>query len=192
MIENANGNRPPPSSYQAGVTLIELLVALAVLAVFVALGIPSFNSIFDNKRLTGAAQAMHADFQFARAQAIKSNQDISVNFVEGSNWCYGITDSTPFSDCVCSNTASAASCTVEGVQRVVNGSTQFPKVILDQNFSGNKVEFDPVRGGLKAGVTNGSARFQNTDGSEMRAVLSASGRARLCSPTGYAGYKPCS
>jgi type IV fimbrial biogenesis protein FimT len=186
MIMNTNGNRPPSSTYQTGVTLIELLVALAVLAVFVVWGIPSFNSIFDNKRLTGAAQAMHADFQFARAQAIKSNKGVSVNFVEGANWCYGITDAAPFSDCVC-NTASAASCTVEGVQRIVS-ATQFPNISLSEDFAGTSVEFDPVRGG----AGNGSARFQNADGSEVRADLSPSGRARLCSfPTDYAGYKLC-
>jgi prepilin-type N-terminal cleavage/methylation domain-containing protein len=145
MIANANGNRSPSSSYQAGVTLIELLVVLVVLAVFVALGLPSFNSIFEKKRLTGAAQAMHADFQFARAQAIKSNQGVSINFTEGSSWCYGITDTAPFSDCVCS-TASAANCTVEGVQRVVS-STQFLRINMYEFFTGNSVEFDPVRGG---------------------------------------------
>jgi prepilin-type N-terminal cleavage/methylation domain-containing protein len=176
--------------HQAGVTLIELLVVLVVLAVFVGLGIPSFNSIFEKKRLTGAAQAMHADFQFARAQAIKSNQGTAVNFIEGSNWCYGITDTVPFTDCVC-NTASAASCTVEGVQRVVS-VTQFPKITLDQNFSANSVEFDPVRGGLKAGVSNGTAVFEDASGLQVNAVLSSSGRAKVCSPTGYAGYKPCS
>ncbi|GGO88251.1 hypothetical protein GCM10011348_43320 [Marinobacterium nitratireducens] len=176
---------------QMGVTLIELLVALAVLAVFVTIGIPTFNAIFEKKRLSGAAQALYADLQFARAQAIKSNKDIAVNFRETTPtipWCYGITDTEPFSDCDC--VASAASCMVEGIQRVVSVD-EFPNVSLDENFSSSTVEFDPVRGGLKAGVTNGTASFEDTDGRKINVVLSPSGRARLCSPTGYAGYESC-
>jgi prepilin-type N-terminal cleavage/methylation domain-containing protein len=173
---------------QAGVTLIELLVALVVLAVFVTIGIPSFNSIFEKKRLSGAAQALYADLQFARAQAIKSNKGIAVNFNEVA-WCYGITDTEPFSDCTCTAT-SAANCTVEGVERAVFTSA-FPKVSLDQNFSGNSIEFDHVRGGLKPGVNNGTASFEDTDGRKVNVVLSPSGRARICSPTEYAGYESC-
>ncbi|UTW11112.1 GspH/FimT family pseudopilin [Marinobacterium rhizophilum] len=173
------------SRRRAGFTLIELLVVLAVLAVFVALGIPSFNSVFDRHRVTGAAQALYADLQYARAESIKRNIDVAVNFNTGA-WCYGLTDTAPFSDCDCS-TASAANCTVNGQQYIVTDE-RFPGVSMASSLSGGSVSFDPTRGTLSP---SGNISFTGDAAEQVRVTTYFIGRVRLCSPTGYAGYKSC-
>lgn len=174
--------------HQTGVTLIELLVVLVVLAVFVGLGIPSFNSVFDRHRVTGAAQALYADLQYARAEAIKRNLEVAVNFDNTAGWCYGLTDTAPYSDCDC-GTASAASCTVNGQQYIVTAD-RFPGVSMSLvSLAAESLRFEPTRGTLAS--SSGNVRFTGDAAQEVRVTAAFVGRVRLCSPTDYAGYKTC-
>lgn len=58
---------------QSGVTLLELMVVLAVSAVLLTIGIPSFSSISANNRLVNATNSMVASLHLARSEAIKRN-----------------------------------------------------------------------------------------------------------------------
>jgi type IV fimbrial biogenesis protein FimT len=55
-----------------GFTLIELMTTLAVAAIILALGVPSFRDMLRNNRLTSYANEMVIDLNFARNQAIKT------------------------------------------------------------------------------------------------------------------------
>ncbi|HHQ42750.1 MAG TPA: prepilin-type N-terminal cleavage/methylation domain-containing protein, partial [Chromatiales bacterium] len=50
-----------PSAPARGLTLIELLVALAVLAVLLAAGVPAFSSLAAGSRAAGAVNAVATD-----------------------------------------------------------------------------------------------------------------------------------
>ena len=50
---------------------MELLLAIAVLAILVTLAVPSFTQFIQNNRLAGQANEMVAAFQFARSEALK-------------------------------------------------------------------------------------------------------------------------
>ncbi len=53
-----------------GLTLLELLVALAVLGLLLSLGLPPFKRLMAAIRLSGAAQHLASDLHLARFQAI--------------------------------------------------------------------------------------------------------------------------
>lgn len=72
-----------------GFTLIELLVALAVAAVLITVGIPSFASFMANQRTKTASQALFSDLMYARSEAIKRNEQVTVN--RNSTWSDGWT-----------------------------------------------------------------------------------------------------
>ena len=59
---------------QRGFTLIELMVALLVMAVVVAMAVPGFEAVINGSRLTGAANEMLASLQSARMEAIRRNR----------------------------------------------------------------------------------------------------------------------
>lgn len=61
-----------------GVTLIELMVVMAIIAILMAIGIPSFKSITYNVRVTSEINTMLGDLQFARSEAIKRGQSVTV------------------------------------------------------------------------------------------------------------------
>lgn len=57
----------------AGVTLTELLVAISIAAVLLALAVPAFDSITTSSRLTSASNDLLASLYLARSEAIKRN-----------------------------------------------------------------------------------------------------------------------
>jgi type IV fimbrial biogenesis protein FimT len=63
---------------QAGVTLLELLTALAVIAVLLAIAVPSFVSLTQTNRVAGEINALANDLQVARATAIKEGLPVSI------------------------------------------------------------------------------------------------------------------
>lgn len=58
---------------QAGVTLLELIVTIAVAAILLALAVPSFTSVINGNRITAAANELMAGIQSARMEAIRRN-----------------------------------------------------------------------------------------------------------------------
>lgn len=65
---------------QAGFTLIELMVAIAVMAVLAAIAVPNMVSYRSNQRLGASAREVLGSMQDARMLAIKEGQDITLSF----------------------------------------------------------------------------------------------------------------
>jgi len=61
-----------------GMTLIELMVAIAVLIIGVALAVPSFTTLNKNNRLNAASNGLVRMLQLARSEAIKRNTPVTV------------------------------------------------------------------------------------------------------------------
>jgi type IV fimbrial biogenesis protein FimT len=64
---------------QQGFTLIELMVALAVLAILITVAVPSFTSYILNQRVKTSAFELAAALSYARSEAIKLNTDIQLS-----------------------------------------------------------------------------------------------------------------
>ena len=75
-----------PSS---GFTLIELGIALAVLAVILTAALPAMGRFMDQQRLTAAANGLVAHLQFARGQAISRNTIVTACPSEDGRHCTG-------------------------------------------------------------------------------------------------------
>ncbi len=61
----------PPHRMQRGFTLIEMLVAIVVMAILAAIAVPSFNSIVISSRLKTYSNDLVAALNLARSEAIK-------------------------------------------------------------------------------------------------------------------------
>lgn len=62
-----------------GFTLVELMIAISIVAVMMLLGLPSLSALLQNSKLGSTAQSLQAGIQLARAEAIKRN--LPVEFV---------------------------------------------------------------------------------------------------------------
>ena len=62
-----------------GFTLIELLTTLAVLALLLALAMPSFDDFRRSQTMASRISALHQDLTFARSEAVKLGGDVYVS-----------------------------------------------------------------------------------------------------------------
>ena len=62
----------------AGFTLIELMIVVVILAIFVTVGVPSFQNLIRENRLVTQANELVGTFHFARSEAIKRRLPITI------------------------------------------------------------------------------------------------------------------
>ena len=62
----------------AGFTIVELMVALIVLIVLLAMAAPAFNKIVANQRVRNASFDMFSAMNYARSEAVKRGVPISL------------------------------------------------------------------------------------------------------------------
>jgi type IV fimbrial biogenesis protein FimT len=73
---------------QTGFTLIELVVTLAVLAVLISLGLPSFREMIDENRMASQGNELVYTLRQARALAVERAAPVSVVAIDG-DWNEG-------------------------------------------------------------------------------------------------------
>jgi type IV fimbrial biogenesis protein FimT len=62
----------------AGMTLIELLTVITIVAILMALGVPSYQYVTNSNRISGEVNGLLGDMQYARSEAIKEGQTVTV------------------------------------------------------------------------------------------------------------------
>ncbi|WP_373188287.1 GspH/FimT family pseudopilin [Halopseudomonas sp.] len=72
-----------------GFTLIELMVTIAVLAIALAIAVPSFAEMIRSNRADTQREAVISALSTARSEAVKRGTTITVKPVSGTNWTSG-------------------------------------------------------------------------------------------------------
>lgn len=67
-----------PHSTGTGVTLVELLVTLSVLAILLTLGVGGFRSLIADAKMTNAANSLLGHLQFTRSEAVKRSSRVMI------------------------------------------------------------------------------------------------------------------
>jgi len=73
-----------------GFTLIELIITLAVLGIVLAFGVPAFNGVIENSRVTTQANTLLGAVNYARSEAVKRGETVSLQSEAGGfdrGWC---------------------------------------------------------------------------------------------------------
>ncbi|MEN9313895.1 MAG: hypothetical protein RIS35_288 [Pseudomonadota bacterium] len=162
------------------------MVVVTIIAIFAALGMPSFSGLIDRYRLKGTADALHAEIQFARSEAIRRNQEVHLVFGTGSGSCYGIGTNA---DCGCDT------CDIR-TRATAAFASDFPGVRIDSVTAAGAAAtgfgFTPRQGTTTANgavrVTVGSVR----SGLQLTVATGLLGIPRTCSPgAAVPGYPAC-
>ena len=181
-----------PYRNQSGVTLVELMVTIAVLAILVTLAAPSFTDFAERSALRGAADNVVGVIAAAKEEAIKRDRLVRVDFkAVTTGFCVGavVVAGASAAGCDC----SAASCAVASypesardLHRVT--MTGSPVFGADAGFV-----IDPKTGTLVDLSDGGEIVLGTSRGYAATVRVNAMGRASICTPgaKGLAGVKAC-
>lgn len=71
---------------QAGFSLVELMVTIAVLGIILGIAAPSFQDWITKLQIRNAAEAVLHGLQLARTEAIKRNGSVTMTLTGGTGW----------------------------------------------------------------------------------------------------------
>ena len=75
-----------------GFTLIELMIAIAMFAILIAVGVPNFRASIQNNRIITNANGLISAMMIARSEAIKRSVNVRIMSISGNqNWTNGWT-----------------------------------------------------------------------------------------------------
>jgi type IV fimbrial biogenesis protein FimT len=142
----------PALAKSSGFTMIELMMTIAIGSIVLMLAVPSFRYVTNSNRIAAEINGLLGDLQFARAEAIKEGQTVTVCVSTSGTACTGgpawqggwIVFSDP------TNTAVVGAGGVLRVQKPFSGTDTFtasPNTLT-------KVPFN--REGYAGGIANGT------------------------------------
>jgi len=88
--------------FKRGFTLIELMTTVAIVAVLLAIAVPSFRGLIERNQVTVAANSLLASIHAARTGAINQSANVLLDDGADGDWSTGWTvciDSAPASNC---------------------------------------------------------------------------------------------
>jgi len=172
---------------QRGFTITELMITGVVLAVLLAIGLPSFNQFIVRNQIRASAEAIQNGVQLARAEAVRLNA--KVRFTQGagasSSWSVNVDSGGAL---VQQSRASG-----EGGSESVT-TTRTPAAATQITFNGlgrvmtkNTDNSDPLTAvdvAVSSGPPNATLRIQ---------ISSPGGQVRICDPsvTGTTDTRRC-
>lgn len=75
----------------AGFTLVELMIGIAIVAVLMVMGLPSFTAWLQKGQIRTAAETIQAGLNFARSEAVRRNTKVSFTMAgPDSTWSVAI------------------------------------------------------------------------------------------------------
>lgn len=77
------------SAQNAGFTLIELMIVLSIVAIFVVVGVPNFQNLIKDNRLSTQANSLVSSIQLARSEALKLRAPVSICRTTDGTSCVG-------------------------------------------------------------------------------------------------------
>jgi type IV fimbrial biogenesis protein FimT len=185
---------------ERGVTLIELMIGLALLAFILMMGVPAFGNYLQNQKLRDAASTALGEAHFARAEAIRLNSNVEFVLTDDEPDIGSFASATPSTSgrnlLVRGNVYNPATGQPElqmlGVklQREGSGQTDASAVGVQLASSTGGVTFTPLGGTTLANdetiqVTNPAGGDCKSAGGTMRClnvVITRGGQVRLCDP----------
>ena len=190
--------RPAIKTQISGFTLIELIIVIVIVAIGVALAVPTFRSVIEKRQLTRSAESIAAFMNFAQSAAVKHDQDVIINMqrTDHDTWCIGATLGVTACDCTVTDVGEPAFCDINGVAHRIEQSDVISKpnyeLMHSMSITGpttSNFSFDPISGNLVEPVTVNIQMHTNTGSGTSREYglevdVLPTGRVSICTSTG--------
>lgn len=180
-----------------GVTLIEGLVTIAILALVLLVAGPSMVEWIAVQRVKSTASELVTDLQFARSEAARRNRVVRIAFkTSADQTCYTIHTATMAMPCSCLLGSGSACNDSDGNKRPnleELKTSSFPaggRVSISRN---NDLFITPEQG-LPMGLNTMQIDISGGENRSLRVVTNPAGRPQICKPSTstIGGVSPCS
>jgi type IV fimbrial biogenesis protein FimT len=154
---------------QSGLTLIELMVTIGIMAIVATIAIPNFIGWLPKKRLQGDALEVQSAIQLARLAAVKTNASVIFSFnPAGDDYSVFIDDG--------SGGGIAGNGIQEGTERTLRSRQMTAGIdMLNTTFAGNTFKFDS-RGLADA---SGEINLKNYSNMSRKISMNLAGNTRI-------------
>ncbi len=169
---NRRLNRRLSQQLQRGLTLLEISIALALLAVLGAIAVPSLGARLDQQRLYTTAEVLVADVNEARFEAARQGRALHIVMHTGDSWCWAVATQE---NCPC---GQAQACELRAAQQRDHGGVRL--------LAGQTLHL----GATGQADAFGSATLESRRGNRLRVDVPLLGRPRVCTLSGAATRYP--
>lgn len=155
----------------AGLSFVEIIIALALLGILLSLGLPAFNTTLANMRVRQVAESLRDGLQSARNEAVKRNAAVAFNLDSPTGGGWSVT-------LVADGTLLRSKSAAEGsyIQVDSGGATEV-------DFSNLGLMTLPLAASQTFSVSNPSVGTCGPTGIRcLSIVVAAGGQVRLCDP----------
>lgn len=163
------------ASAQYGFTLVEILIGITIVAMLMAVGLPSYRAWIQNTQIRGAAESVLNGMQLARSEAVRQNLNVQLVLGTQSSWTISVPStatqiqardySAGSKNVTVTKTPNAATTvTFNSLGRVTTNA--------DASATFTQLDFDVPTTILAA------AESRN-----LRIVIASGGNVRMCDPT---------
>jgi type IV fimbrial biogenesis protein FimT len=160
------------SRRQAGLTLIEIVIAVAVLAILIALAVPSYRAWIQNSQIRTAAESILNGLQTARAEAVKRNVRTELEIGAGTDWSIKL---MPAGDVIQSRSSAEGSANAQLATQPA-GATR----ITFNGMGWIAANDDATPSITRVDVT--STVVTGTEARPLRLVITPGGSVKMCDP----------
>jgi type IV fimbrial biogenesis protein FimT len=122
--------------FSTGLTLIEVLVVLTISAILMGVAAPNLRDWFSKRAVASAVGALTADFRFARSEAIKRSDFVTICRSADGSTCAKDSDSWHTGWLVFVDRQLKGNDATDGIVLRVQGALPWVKAITPSNFSG--------------------------------------------------------
>ena len=177
----------------SGFTLLELMIAIAILAIVTTVAIPAMQNAAEKRNTISAAEQLYSQLQLARSESVARTETLFMNISNGSDWAMGFSD-----DQNCDPTDNSPACTLpdlDGANAITHRVTFNDHNNVSLSSTSNQITFSPQRGTASSATI--TITSQGDYGYIMNVNVGVLGQISICSPntdpTKYvSGYRVCS
>jgi type IV fimbrial biogenesis protein FimT len=159
-----------------GFTLIELMIAITIVAIFLMLAMPSFSEWLVNTRIRTAAESIANGLQVARNESVRRNAAVQFVKVAGTDtgWavsCVAVTPGCPDTNVIQSRSAG------EGSSAAITATPDNGNTVAFDNFG---MKTTPVGATISFAVD--TTNLPAAKSRDLRVTVDAGGNVRMCDP----------
>jgi type IV fimbrial biogenesis protein FimT len=161
---------------QRGVSLIELCIGVAILAILSAMAAPSFNAWIQSSQIRTSAESIQNGLQLARAEAVRQNTQVQFVMDASYGWSVGCVTVSATCPAVIQSRAASEGSTNAVVGVTVNGGGSALPATVTFNGIG-RITAPLVETDFNVTNPTGGSGMRN-----LRVAVSTGGQIRMCDP----------